>query len=615
MLLIMVATVLTAAFCPVQGQEQPRYGGTFICNTPADPVILCPILAGDTYSHNIAGQIFTQLVKYDENFALQGDLAESWTFSNDGLTYTFKIRRGVKWHDGVPFTSKDVKFTYDTITSKKLVASGNFKIVDRIDCPDDYTVVIRLKSPNAAFLSALTGYSLGCSQIIPEHLYAGTDIQTNPHNYKPIGTGPYKFVEWVKGSHVTLEANKDYYGGGPYIGKLIYKIIPDISTALIALEAGEIHYMGAPPPTEIPRLKTLKGIGVYMQPGNDILYMAVNLAHPRSPLTNKKVRQALYTAINRKSIVDNIVIYAVPSTSCYTKAQAAYYDPKVAEMYPVEGDIAKANRMLDEAGYPRDASGKRFSVSIWTRVGATDREDACMAVKQWWKQLGVDATVQTIEFTTLQNSFWNERDYECVVWSSGMGPDPDIAYTRLHSSEIYRGGKNAYSFKNSRIDELLDLGRRNPDPKMRAVYYSEIQRIVMDELPFMPLWEGSAIHVWNREFEGLPNLPIPFQYPLNRVWWSKGFSPKTISDAKAAIDKAEGEGRTYGLEEARKLYQQAQKAFEAMDYSTAATLAGQATAAANSAKSFLQIYGTSILGAIIVILIILSAVAYKRRKK
>jgi len=378
----------------------------------------------------------------------------------------------------------------------------------------------------------------------------------------------------------------------------------------MAFEAKEIHYFGSPPPTEIPRLQNMEGVGVFQQPTTTILYNGINLAHPDSPFTDKKVRQALYTAINRKSIVENIVIYAIPSASCFTTAQPLYYDTEVAKMYPIEGDIAKANKLLDEAGYPRDANGKRFSVTIWTRAGATDREDACMAIKQWWGELGVETTVQTIEFTTLQHSFWNERDYESTTWGSGMGPDPDVIYLRIHSSQIFPGGKNAYSLDNSRVDELLDLGRATPDPKERAVYYSELQRIIMEELPFMPLWESVATHVWNKDFKGLPNLPSAFQYPLNAVWWTKGFSSGTISDAKAAIDKAESEDRTYGLEEAKTLYSQAEAAFEAGDYGTAATLAGKVVSTAGAAKSFMQIYGTTIAGAVIVIIIAL-IVVYK----
>ena len=600
--IMFIATVIPLPLrATAQQEEEPKYGGTLIVRTNEDPVLVNPPLAGDTGSNRIIGQIFSQLVKYDENNEWECDLAESWDVSDDGLTYTFKLRKDVKWHDGVPFTSKDVKFTYDAITSESLVYAGSFAIVDHIETPDDYTVVIHLKTVNAAFPDALVG-CIQSSGIIPEHLYAGTDINENPHNYDPIGTGAFKFVEWVKGSHVTLEANEDYYGEGPYLDKVIYKIIPDSSTALLAFEAGEFHYYTGAPASELPRLEAIDWVEVYQQPSTSIKYMGINLAHPDSPITDKTVRQALYTAINRKSIVENIITYGVPATSSYTTAQPLYYDPDIADMYPIEGDIAKANQMLDEAGYPRDASGKRFSVILWVKIGISEREDACMAIKQWWGELGVETTIVSVEGGTLKQAFFYDRDFDTILRSHGVGPDPERLYARLHSSTIYPGGKNAWSFNNSRVDELFKLGQLTPIPEERAVHYRELQRIVMEELPFMPIWEPVSTHIWNKEFKGLPNLPQSLTYPLNRVWWTKGFSPGTLSDAKAAIDQAESDGRTYDLEEAKTLYSQAEAAFESGDYSTAATLAGNVVSTAGAAETYMQKYGTTI--AVVVIALI-----------
>ena len=271
-------------------------------------------------------------------------------------------------------------------------------------------------------------------------------------------------------------------------------------------------------------------------------------------------------------------------------------------MYPIEGDIAKANQMLDEAGYPRDASGKRFSVILWVKIGISEREDACMAIKQWWGELGVETTIVSVEGGTLKQAFFYDRDFDTILRSHGVGPDPERLYARLHSSTIYPGGKNAWSFNNSRVDELFKLGQLTPIPEERAVHYRELQRIVMEELPFMPIWEPVSTHIWNKEFKGLPNLPQSLTYPLNRVWWTKGFSPGTLSDAKAAIDQAESDGRTYDLEEAKTLYSQAEAAFESGDYSTAATLAGNVVSTAGAAETYMQKYGTTI--AVVVIALI-----------
>lgn len=248
-----------------------------------------------------AGTLPEQL---DEQFNPEPDLAESWTVSPDGRAYTFKLRTGVTWHDGQPFSSADVKFTFDEVLLKYYARTkaGLENVLDGIDTPDASTVVMRFKQPYGPLLQRLDARE---APILPRHIYAGSDVQNNPANLRPVGTGPFKFVEYQKGESVRLVRNERYFKPGlPYLDELIFKIIPQASTATRALEHGEVDYLLAPAEADVARLRQNAGIVVAISAGSAGGSNIFNLRRP--PFDKIEVRQAFAYAIDRQQILDQV---------------------------------------------------------------------------------------------------------------------------------------------------------------------------------------------------------------------------------------------------------------------------------------------------------------------
>ena len=540
---IFIGTLLLSGFpaLTVEAQEEePKYGGTFIFSGPAEPIVLCPTIAGDTYSNWVLAEVMEPLVEYDEKLEIEPRLAESWEISADGMTYTFHLRRGVKWHDGEDFTSEDVVYAYKMITEEKGVAVTHFEPVEKITAPDDYTVVIKLSRPVGGFLDGLVGNWLG-TRIIPEHIYNTPDysLRENPANFQPIGTGPFKFVEWVKGSHVLFEANKGYWGEGPYIDKAIYRIIPEQTVALLAFEAGEVHYTTNVPLHELDRLKQMYGISVYTgpDPSAGVLQLGCYTQSP-DPIGDKRVRQALWLSIDNQKFVDELYYgYADPGSSVIGTS-SPYHNPNAGDKWGERPNYDWANQILDEAGYKIGADGYRFTVEVMTRVGQTDREDICEILREEWKNIHVKLDIKLTEFTTLADKIkWGTpepgagRDFHMVTWGSSTGPEPN---TNTFPRYFHTGARNYYSYNSTVVNDMMLQGQVEPDPVKRKAIYFEVQKIMMEEdLPMFPLTHGHSIHVWwSKDWKGLPVLPYAGYSGWNKVWWVHGESKTTLELAE-----------------------------------------------------------------------------------
>ncbi|HUW23249.1 MAG TPA: ABC transporter substrate-binding protein, partial [bacterium] len=226
-----------------QHPPQPAYGDIIIEASIGDASYLNPILASDSASGDINGYVYNGLVKYDKNLKLIGELAESWDISEDGLVITFHLHKNVNWHDGEPFTSEDVKFTYEKLVNPntRTPYASDYLMIDRLEIVDPYTVKIIYKEP---FSPGLESWGMG---IIPQHIFEKGDFNNHPANRHPIGTGPYRFVEWKTDERIVLEANEDYFEGRPYIGRIIYRIVPDQAVQFLELRKGTIDTMGLTP--------------------------------------------------------------------------------------------------------------------------------------------------------------------------------------------------------------------------------------------------------------------------------------------------------------------------------------------------------------------------------
>jgi len=364
---VLILTLLTTAIITtilLSSVEAEVYGGTLIIAARGDGPHLNPSLHWSPTVVYPGSQIFNALIEHDFQLNPRPDLAESWEISEDGLKYTFHLVENASWHDGEPFTSADVKFTFDEMIP--LHPGGTritLKPVESVEAPDDYTVVFNMKYVYPAFTNYLGTFY---APIAAKHLFEGTDILNNPHNNNPIGTGPFKFVEWVKGDHITLVRNDDYFREGkPYLDKIIFnlRLSGDTSGKMLAIEKGEIDYIERLPFSAVDQLQKTPGVNMVLwkHSSQSIQRVYFNLRNPI--LSNKNVRQAIAHALDLDLIVDRVTSgYTTKGTSPISSI-AATYNPDVP-MY--EYSISKADELLDAAGYPKDAAGIRFEIDCST---------------------------------------------------------------------------------------------------------------------------------------------------------------------------------------------------------------------------------------------------------
>ncbi|MCX5906014.1 MAG: ABC transporter substrate-binding protein, partial [Deltaproteobacteria bacterium] len=316
----------------------PAYGDLLIEGSIGDASNLIPMLSSDSASHEISGLIFNGLLKFDKDLNLVGDLAEFWEVSPDGLTLTFHLRKGVKWHDGQEFSAEDVMFGFQTITNKntRTAYAGDYLEVKEARIMDRYTFQVVYQRPFAPGLA-----SWGSLVVLPKHLLQGQDINTTPFSRKPVGTGPFRFREWKTGEKIVLEENPTYFTGRPYTDGFIYRIIPDLATMFLELRAGNLDLMNLTPlqykrQTDTHRMR--RDFQKYKYLAFAYTYLGYNLKDWK--FQDLRVRQAISYAIDREEIIEGVLLgLGIIATGPY-KPDTPWYNPKVKK-YPYEPETAK----------------------------------------------------------------------------------------------------------------------------------------------------------------------------------------------------------------------------------------------------------------------------------
>ncbi|HDI31303.1 MAG TPA: ABC transporter substrate-binding protein [Thermofilum sp.] len=522
--LVMLFIVVLAGLLPIFNSQPkgPRMGGTLVIAHWGDPLSFNPDAQVDDAGYIIHSMIFNKLVTLDSDYNVIPDLAYKWEVSKDGKVYTFYLYRNVTWHDGTPFTSADVAWTLNAIKEFKGVAYEDIKAenIEKIETPDDYTVVVHLKEPYAPFIQFLAWYG---TFILPKHIYENVTDWLSPNFtaiQHPIGTGPFKFVEWVKGDHITLEANENFFRGRPYLDRIVFKVIPDATSALQAFLAGEADLLNHRPPlTEIPRLQATSGVKVLMEPVPSRWYLCYNMRHP--PLNDTRVRRAIAHAINRTEIVEKAESgYGFVAEGTYTPAIEWAYNPNVK--LP-EYDPEKANKILDEAGYERGTDGFRFKLSyvIWQ---GPEEEAMGQIIKERLKEIGIDVEIKVLEFSLWLEKVYKGDEYDLTVVDGFQGPDP--ANLRFRVTGEPPVSLNLAHYNNTEVIELFEKGEKIADPELRKEYYWKIQEILAEDLPYLPLVDLMVFHIYKAEFHGFPWEPeargkVGYNdYRL--VWWEGG---------------------------------------------------------------------------------------------
>lgn len=497
--LLVMTSVLVLAACG--GREESGGGGgagdkTLTIAAQSSPTNIDSRVGNDNASGRMFDLIYSGLVKVTPENDYAPDVAERWETPDD-KTIIFHLNPNAKFQNGQPVTAADVKWTYESLLAENFVSSkkSGYDAVDRIETPDQKTVIFRLKEPNGGIFDNLT---LG---ILP------TGADTNVYKTKPIGAGPYQVVDFRTDDRVVLKAFDGWHGGAPKIKDVVVRIVPDATTRVLELRRGTINFEVNQIPFEnVAEFEKDERYRVEKKPGSVYQYLAFNM---RDPILSKKpVRQAIAHAIDRERIVRDLLRgYGVVTDTMFAQGHWAR-----AENLPTFGyDPAKAKQLLDQAGH-RDPDGdgprSRFTLSFKTSTDAEANLRAQM-IQQMLKQVGIDVQIQSNEFGTFFEDI-GKGNFQMFSLSRNGVADPDFYYVIFHSANMPPEGQNRGYYRNPRVDQLILEGRSTFDRAKRKAIYAEVQKIVAEELPYVSLYHQINVAIMDKNIGGYVMYPAGF---------------------------------------------------------------------------------------------------------
>lgn len=498
-------------------------GGSLIVGLDSDPPALCILANSATLTNCTAGQLFNTLIKLTVDFKIVPNLARSWTASPDGMQYTFQLEPNVKWHDGKPFTSEDVRYSMLELNGKyNSLARSTYAAIEKIEAPDELSVIITMKRPDPAFFPwAFTQPEQ--AQIHPKHIYEGTDVPSNPANLKPVGTGAFKFTEWQKGSHLILDRNPDYFHkDAVLVDRVIFQVIPDPGARQLALENGEVDYIpyfclsaaSADALENNPKAKVIDSA----RPARGEILAYINTRHEQ--LKKKEVRQAISYAIDRELLVKLVLNgRGKAATGPIRSDHQPFYNPDVRK-YP--RDVAQANALLDQAGAARNGDtrfGIRLSYQGSGEGGALQAAGEIM--REQLKEVGIALELQPGDAGTVWDKADLEWDFDLAMGSFFTGPDPKISVSPKYMSTNIRkaDGANLMGYANPQVDEALTAADKEMDETKRAEYYKQAQALMVEDVPCLWLWEKTYTSATRADLIGIPSGANHWE-PYENIGWA-----------------------------------------------------------------------------------------------
>lgn len=489
--------------------EEVRRGGTAVIHMISEQRTLNPALRASTGVYNISGKIVEPLI--DRSYeGYEPVLATDWSTSDDGLAITVKLREGVNWHDGEAFACDDVAFTAMEMWKPLLNYSSALQAnLESVDCTDDHTAVFNYSKPMPLPLFVAAMPDLG--HPMPKHLYEGTDILKSEYNTAPVGTGPFKFVEYERGQYVLAEKNEDYWREGyPYLDRVVWRFIKDKSAAAAALEAGEVHESGfiGVSMADVERLSNDDRFDVGTDGyENNVAHSTIEFNHRNPILADTKVRQAMHHALDIDYAIETIMRgFAAPGRGPVPEAGGVNYTDDV----PVyEYDLEKANALLDEAGYPADDDGIRFSLrhrpAPWGEYTQLWGEYYAQAMKE----VGIDVEILTNDAPGFLNGVYRDHDFDTANGWHQFRSDPAVSTMVWLRSGQPEGTPwtNQFGWQSDEIDQMIDDAASELDSEKRAEMYHEIQRRNQEILPVMFAIEHPFISVTNKKLRNHHNTP------------------------------------------------------------------------------------------------------------
>lgn len=491
-----------AAPTEVPQAAAPVLGGMVTRAITAEPTSLDPHAAPGSGQNVILPYIFDTLVFRGMDNSYQPYLATGWEIAPDGLAITFTLREDVSFHDGTPLNAEAVVFTFTRFKEAKSSAGEGLTDVTAIEAVDEYTVRFSFDEPSAVFFSTLATPYAGI--VSPTAVEAAGEA----FGQQPVGSGPFKLAEWQQGTAVVLERNPDYKWspstianpGAPYIDGVTFQVIPDASTQLAALQAGEVDLIFINSPSHISKLKDTRGVELIETQLNSLVYLGFNGA--KAPFDDVKVRQALSHAINK----DEILQAALGGTGQVAFAPMAPtlpgFDPSLKE-YELGYDLEQARALLAEAGFTAGADGllskdgQPLNLVLLTFARAPN-EDVATLLQSQLKAVGVTVEIQQFDTPTAAKAA-TAGEFDLLLWRYDRN-DADVLNVNLHSSRI--GSSNRFGYSNPAVDDLLDRAAHELDAATRARYYIEAQKLIMADAPWQPLYIPVDVLAINAEVQG-----------------------------------------------------------------------------------------------------------------
>lgn len=498
-------------------------GGQITFGLPWDAITLNPITEQDGVSYLVNLWVYDSLIRLDESLQPVPELAESWEASPDGLTWTLRLKQGVTWHDGTPFTAADVAFTVHTILDPKTQTQyrANYSTLvgfaeltnsdapvapdtlpqDPVEVVDDHTVRFHLAEPFAPFLVQ----SLHLP-VAPKHLLEDVDVNTAEVNAAPIGTGAYRFVDWKRDNRLVLQAYDGYYGGQPTVTDLVLRVIPDETVLLQELRTGGIEFMERVPREAVADLQASPEFEVALVDNIGCTFVSFNTTHP--VLGDKAVRQAIGHAVDMETFIEEVLLgLALPATGLYPP-YTWMHEPDVRR-YPY--DPAESERLLDAAGWTMGSDGTRakegvsLAFKMSTFKGHEAGEQFLATAKEWLGAVGISMEIEILELAAWIDTLVGST-FEATMSNWDGSADPDgYGYGMYHSE----GGRNRALYRNPEIDGALETGRRTLDQEARKAAYSAFQKIAAEDLPYLPLYHYQHIYAYRSVFDGFVPSPMP----------------------------------------------------------------------------------------------------------
>lgn len=503
----------TAAMIPtsVAAQETPRRGGVLTVHFSTEQRILNPSLQASTGVYIVGGKMQEALVDLDAQGNPVGVLAESWESAPDGKTHVFRLRRGVTWHDGKDFTSADVAFSAMEMW-KKILNYGTTmqQFLTEVQTPDPHTAVFKYERPMPQGLLLRGLPDLG--YVSPKHIFETGDIRQNPANNAPIGTGPFKFVQYERGQHIIAERNPNYWRNNmPYLDRIIWRVVGDRAAAAAQMESGQLLFS----PYSALSIADMQRLGrdprfESTTRGNEgnVRNNTLEFNFRNPILADIRVRKAIAHSLNVPFFIENFLgPFAKPGTGPIPSVSTDYYPTAPMPQYGY--DVALANRLLDEAGHRRGAGGVRFNLRLNPAPWGEDIALWSTFIQQSLQQVGIRVEIVRLDAAGFLRSVYNDWNFDLATGWHQYRSDPAVSTTVWYRSGSPRGAPwtNQWGWTDANIDAIIDNAATEPDPVKRKALYADFVRAAQTELPlWMPI-EQIFVSVFNRRIRNAGNNP------------------------------------------------------------------------------------------------------------